>query len=101
MDDSKRMTLDERVEKGERAARWLDDEIGREVFEGMRHAILEAIESSPADARSFREVLYVQLRLWSRMRADALAIVEGGKLAAKTTRELRAMADVIKPDELR
>jgi hypothetical protein len=66
----------------------LDNEMLKDAFDTLRHAYLNAWETTHANDTDARERLFLAVNVIGKVRAHLTAIVNGGKLARRELDEL-------------
>lgn len=81
-----------KIERGERAARILNDEIFKDAFESVRQALLTKFESAPVADTEGMTKIRLCLKLLNDVRANIEATMNDGKVAAFELEEQKRVA---------
>jgi hypothetical protein len=76
------MTPGERVSRGDRARQLVEGDL-KEVFEGVRIALLERLESSAIGDRDSHHEITLTLQLLKQLKGHLVSYMQDGKLAEK------------------
>lgn len=83
-----------KIERGEKAARILNDDLYKEAFEGVRQALLTKFESAPVGDAEGMAKIRLCLKLLHDVRANLEAFMNDGKVAAFEMEEKKRVANL-------
>lgn len=83
-----------KIERGERAARVLNDELYKEAFESVRQALLTKFESAPVGDAEGMARIRLCLKLLHDVRANLESVMNDGKLAAFEIEQKKRVANL-------
>jgi hypothetical protein len=83
------MSLEEKIERGNRAQRLLDDEMLAEAFAKLEHEYIAQWRNTEFRDQDARERLWWAARVVAKVREDLLIVAKNGEIAE---RDIRALA---------